>query len=160
MLSDPAAAEGAAGRARSDPEGAAGAQQEAAAGVRPPGGAGEGQRPTDGRGESPAAAAGTHTTTFCIRGSLSRSSNSLITFVQIADGESRYKQLEKEFQLYREQQNVRPEFRLQSDVNLLTLEKVIHWFPYLFLQKPYYYLYYFRCHLIQLLLQSNTKQSI
>uniref|UniRef100_A0A3Q2Q1Y4 Centrosomal protein 120 n=1 Tax=Fundulus heteroclitus TaxID=8078 RepID=A0A3Q2Q1Y4_FUNHE len=44
--------------------------------------------------------------------------------VQIADGESRYKQLEKEFQLYREQQNVRPEFRLQSEINLLTLEKV------------------------------------
>ncbi|XP_034727047.1 centrosomal protein of 120 kDa [Etheostoma cragini] len=43
---------------------------------------------------------------------------------QIADGEIRYKQLEKEFQLYREQQNIRPEFRLQSEVNLLTLEKV------------------------------------
>ncbi|XP_056232486.1 centrosomal protein of 120 kDa [Seriola aureovittata] len=43
---------------------------------------------------------------------------------QISDGECRYKQLEKEFQLYREQQNVRPEFRLQSDINLLTLEKV------------------------------------
>ncbi|KAI3372955.1 hypothetical protein L3Q82_023403 [Scortum barcoo] len=43
---------------------------------------------------------------------------------QIADGESRLKQLEKEFQLYREQQNVRPEFRLQSEINLLTLEKV------------------------------------
>ncbi|KAM4577146.1 centrosomal protein of 120 kDa isoform 1-T1 [Odontesthes bonariensis] len=43
---------------------------------------------------------------------------------QIADGESRYKQLEKEFQLYREQQSVRPEFRLQSEINLLTLEKV------------------------------------
>ncbi|XP_074495645.1 centrosomal protein of 120 kDa [Sebastes fasciatus] len=43
---------------------------------------------------------------------------------QITDGESRYKQLEKEFQLYREQQNVRPEFRLQSEINLLTLEKV------------------------------------
>ncbi|CAJ1069665.1 centrosomal protein of 120 kDa isoform X1 [Xyrichtys novacula] len=43
---------------------------------------------------------------------------------QISDWESRYKQLEKEFQLYREQQNVRPEFRLQSEVNLLTLEKV------------------------------------
>ncbi|KAM9360239.1 centrosomal protein of 120 kDa [Symphorus nematophorus] len=43
---------------------------------------------------------------------------------QIAEGESRYKQLEKEFQLYREQQNVRPEFRLQSEINLLTLEKV------------------------------------
>lgn len=44
--------------------------------------------------------------------------------LQIADAEARYKQLEKEFQLYREQQNVRPEFRLQSEVNLLTLEKV------------------------------------
>ncbi|CAK6978980.1 centrosomal protein of 120 kDa [Scomber scombrus] len=43
---------------------------------------------------------------------------------QISDGESRYKQLEKEFHLYREQQNIRPEFRLQSEVNLLTLEKV------------------------------------
>ncbi|XP_029296447.1 centrosomal protein of 120 kDa isoform X2 [Cottoperca gobio] len=43
---------------------------------------------------------------------------------QIADGESRYKQLEKEFQLCREQQNIRPEFRLQSEINLLTLEKV------------------------------------
>nr|XP_046241768.1 centrosomal protein of 120 kDa [Scatophagus argus] len=43
---------------------------------------------------------------------------------QIADGDSRYKQLEKEFQLYREQQNIRPEFRLQSEINLLTLEKV------------------------------------
>lgn len=32
--------------------------------------------------------------------------------------------MEKEFQLYREQQNIRPEFRLQSEVNLLTLEKV------------------------------------
>ncbi|XP_034452681.1 centrosomal protein of 120 kDa isoform X1 [Hippoglossus hippoglossus] len=43
---------------------------------------------------------------------------------QISDAEARYKQLEKESQLYREQQNMRPEFRLQSDVNLLTLEKV------------------------------------
>ncbi|XP_047448856.1 centrosomal protein of 120 kDa [Mugil cephalus] len=43
---------------------------------------------------------------------------------QIADGESRYKQLEKEFQMFREQQNVRPEIRLQSEINLLTLEKV------------------------------------
>ncbi|KAI4820803.1 hypothetical protein KUCAC02_028770, partial [Chaenocephalus aceratus] len=43
---------------------------------------------------------------------------------QIADGESRYKQLEREFQVCREQQNIRPEFRLQSEINLLTLEKV------------------------------------
>ncbi|XP_029366024.1 centrosomal protein of 120 kDa isoform X2 [Echeneis naucrates] len=43
---------------------------------------------------------------------------------QITDAECRYKQLEKEFQVYREQQSSRPEFRLQSDLNLLTLEKV------------------------------------
>lgn len=50
---------------------------------------------------------------------------SSVSVIQIADGESRYKQLEKEFQLYREQQNIRPEYRLQSEINLLTLEKVI-----------------------------------
>uniref|UniRef100_A0A8C5H4F7 Centrosomal protein of 120 kDa-like n=1 Tax=Gouania willdenowi TaxID=441366 RepID=A0A8C5H4F7_GOUWI len=43
---------------------------------------------------------------------------------QITEGDSRYKQLEKEFSLYREQQNTRPEFRLQTEINLLTLEKV------------------------------------
>uniref|UniRef100_A0A8D3AP07 Centrosomal protein 120 n=1 Tax=Scophthalmus maximus TaxID=52904 RepID=A0A8D3AP07_SCOMX len=44
---------------------------------------------------------------------------------QVGDArDCRYKQLEREFQSYREQQNVRPEFRLQSEVNLLTLEKV------------------------------------
>ncbi|TNN44259.1 Centrosomal protein [Liparis tanakae] len=43
---------------------------------------------------------------------------------QITDGESRYRQLEKEFHLYREQQSARPEVRLQSEVNLLSLEKV------------------------------------
>lgn len=48
----------------------------------------------------------------------------LFTLVQIADGKSQYKQLEKEFQQYREQQNIKPEFRLQSEVNVLMLEKV------------------------------------
>ncbi|KAG7219787.1 hypothetical protein INR49_011521 [Caranx melampygus] len=43
---------------------------------------------------------------------------------QIADAESRYKHLEREFHQFREQQHTRPEFRLQSDINLLTLEKV------------------------------------
>ncbi|XP_057709140.1 centrosomal protein of 120 kDa isoform X2 [Corythoichthys intestinalis] len=43
---------------------------------------------------------------------------------QITDWENRYKQLEKDFNHFREQQNVRPEVRLQSDVNILTLEKV------------------------------------
>ncbi|KAF4110425.1 centrosomal protein of 120 kDa [Onychostoma macrolepis] len=43
---------------------------------------------------------------------------------QIQEAENKYKQLEKEFQQYRDQQNVRPEVRLQSEINLLTLEKV------------------------------------
>lgn len=43
---------------------------------------------------------------------------------QVSDGEGRYKHLEKEFQLFRDQQSSRPEVRLQSEVNLLTLEKV------------------------------------
>ncbi|XP_057211725.1 centrosomal protein of 120 kDa [Triplophysa rosa] len=43
---------------------------------------------------------------------------------QIQEAEKKYKQLEKEFHQYREQQNVRPEVRLQSEINLLTLEKV------------------------------------
>lgn len=45
---------------------------------------------------------------------------------QIQEAEKKYKQLEKEFHQYREQQNVRPEVRLQSEINLLTLEKVRH----------------------------------
>ncbi|XP_068452332.1 centrosomal protein of 120 kDa [Clinocottus analis] len=43
---------------------------------------------------------------------------------QIADAESRFKRLENEFQLYREQQSARSEVNLQSEVNLLSLEKV------------------------------------
>uniref|UniRef100_A0AAY5EK81 C2 domain-containing protein n=1 Tax=Electrophorus electricus TaxID=8005 RepID=A0AAY5EK81_ELEEL len=38
--------------------------------------------------------------------------------------EKKYKQLEKEFEQYRDQQNTRPEIRLQSEINLLRLEKV------------------------------------
>ncbi|KAG7481475.1 hypothetical protein MATL_G00067000 [Megalops atlanticus] len=43
---------------------------------------------------------------------------------QVLEAENKYKQLEKEFQQFREQQNTRPEIRLQSEINLLTLEKV------------------------------------
>lgn len=43
---------------------------------------------------------------------------------QIQEADKKYRQLEKEFHQYREQQNVRPEVRLQSEINLLTLEKV------------------------------------
>ena len=40
------------------------------------------------------------------------------------EGELKYKALQKEFSVFREQQHSRPEVRLQSEVNLLTLEKV------------------------------------
>ncbi|XP_061625017.1 centrosomal protein of 120 kDa isoform X2 [Phyllopteryx taeniolatus] len=43
---------------------------------------------------------------------------------QITDGENRYKQLEKDFLHLREQQNVRPEVRLQTEIKILSLEKV------------------------------------
>ncbi|XP_077416705.1 centrosomal protein of 120 kDa isoform X2 [Vanacampus margaritifer] len=43
---------------------------------------------------------------------------------QIAECENRYKQLEKDFHHFREQQSVKPEVRLQSEINILTLEKV------------------------------------
>ncbi|XP_067424813.1 centrosomal protein of 120 kDa isoform X2 [Emydura macquarii macquarii] len=40
------------------------------------------------------------------------------------EAENKYKILEKEFQQYKEQQCNKPEIRLQSEINLLTLEKV------------------------------------
>ncbi|XP_037114858.1 centrosomal protein of 120 kDa isoform X2 [Syngnathus acus] len=43
---------------------------------------------------------------------------------QITDWENRYKQLEKDFYTFKEQQNIKPEVRLQSEINILTLEKV------------------------------------
>lgn len=121
--------EGTASRARPIWEGAAGGQEETAAGVRTPGGARERQSSTHGGRENSAAAAGRERETgfdqewhnFNIPVILICSCP-----IQIADGESRYKQLEKEFQQYREQQNIKPEFRLQTEVNILSLEKVGH----------------------------------
>ncbi|XP_015221272.2 centrosomal protein of 120 kDa [Lepisosteus oculatus] len=43
---------------------------------------------------------------------------------QLQDAEHKYRLLEKEFLLFREQQNTKPEIRLQSELNLLSLEKV------------------------------------
>ncbi|NWX91510.1 CE120 protein, partial [Nothoprocta pentlandii] len=43
---------------------------------------------------------------------------------QLYEAENKYKILEKEFQQYKEQQSCKPEIRLQSEINLLTLEKV------------------------------------
>lgn len=43
---------------------------------------------------------------------------------QLNDAENKYKILEKDFQQFKEQQNNKPEIRLQSEINLLTLEKV------------------------------------
>uniref|UniRef100_A0AAY4D0G7 C2 domain-containing protein n=1 Tax=Denticeps clupeoides TaxID=299321 RepID=A0AAY4D0G7_9TELE len=42
---------------------------------------------------------------------------------QLSDAASRFKLLERDFQLFREQQHTRPEIQLQSEVNLLRLEK-------------------------------------
>nr|XP_033784896.1 centrosomal protein of 120 kDa [Geotrypetes seraphini] len=43
---------------------------------------------------------------------------------QLNDAEQRFKLLEKEFQQHKEQQSSKPEIQLQSEINLLTLEKV------------------------------------
>ncbi|XP_042729851.1 centrosomal protein of 120 kDa isoform X1 [Lagopus leucura] len=43
---------------------------------------------------------------------------------QLCEAENKYKILEKEFQQYKEQQSSKPEIQLQSEINLLTLEKV------------------------------------
>ncbi|XP_055154952.1 centrosomal protein of 120 kDa isoform X2 [Symphalangus syndactylus] len=43
---------------------------------------------------------------------------------QLNDAENKYKILEKEFQQFKDHQNNKPEIRLQSEINLLTLEKV------------------------------------
>ncbi|KFV49074.1 Centrosomal protein of 120 kDa, partial [Gavia stellata] len=43
---------------------------------------------------------------------------------QLYEAENKYKILEKEFQQYKEQQSCKPEIQLQSEINLLTLEKV------------------------------------
>lgn len=43
---------------------------------------------------------------------------------QLIDTENKYKTLEKEFQQFKDQQSNKPEVRLQSEINLLTLEKV------------------------------------
>ncbi|KAM6964859.1 centrosomal protein of 120 kDa [Aplochiton taeniatus] len=43
---------------------------------------------------------------------------------QLLDAEAKHRQLEKDVQLLREQQSIRPEIRLQSEINLLSLEKV------------------------------------
>ncbi|XP_064032907.1 centrosomal protein of 120 kDa [Pogoniulus pusillus] len=43
---------------------------------------------------------------------------------QLYEAENKHKILEKEFQEYKEQQSNKPEIQLQSEINLLTLEKV------------------------------------
>ncbi|NXN48524.1 CE120 protein, partial [Rynchops niger] len=43
---------------------------------------------------------------------------------QLYEAENKYKMLEKEFQQYKEQQSSKPEIQLQSEIHLLTLEKV------------------------------------
>ncbi|XP_048731906.2 centrosomal protein of 120 kDa-like [Ostrea edulis] len=43
---------------------------------------------------------------------------------ELNEMEKKYRALEKEFAVFKEQQNSKPEVRLQSEINLLTLEKV------------------------------------
>ncbi|KAM9253306.1 centrosomal protein of 120 kDa isoform 1-T2 [Dugong dugon] len=43
---------------------------------------------------------------------------------KLNEAENKYKNLEKEFQHFKDQQSNKPEIRLQSEINLLTLEKV------------------------------------
>ncbi|KAG8598060.1 hypothetical protein GDO81_002481 [Engystomops pustulosus] len=43
---------------------------------------------------------------------------------QLQEAEQKFKLLDKDFQQYKEQQSTKPEIRLQSEINLLTLEKV------------------------------------
>lgn len=43
---------------------------------------------------------------------------------QLADAESRVQQQIREFETYKNQLHAKPEVRLQSEINLLTLEKV------------------------------------
>ena len=44
--------------------------------------------------------------------------------MQITEAENKTQLVEKEYASYKEQQNTKPEVRLQSEINLLTLEKV------------------------------------
>lgn len=44
---------------------------------------------------------------------------------QIEELETKNKAHEKEFELYKEQQSAKPEVRLQSEINVITLEKVL-----------------------------------
>lgn len=48
----------------------------------------------------------------------------LLFSIQLTDAENKYKILEKEFVQFKDQQSNKPEIRLQSEINLLTLEKV------------------------------------
>ena len=42
----------------------------------------------------------------------------------ISEQEAKYKQLDADFARFKEQQNTKPEVRLQAEINILTLEKV------------------------------------
>ena len=48
----------------------------------------------------------------------------LLLRLQLQEADRKYRALEKEFSTFKEQLNSKPEVRLQSEINLLTLEKV------------------------------------
>ena len=45
----------------------------------------------------------------------------------VADEEAKHKQLEADFVKYKQQENCKPEVRLQSEINYLKIEKVNSW---------------------------------
>ena len=60
----------------------------------------------------------------CLQTATYYGANILSLYIQLNDSENKYKILEKEFHQFKDQQSNKPEIRLQSEINLLTLEKV------------------------------------
>lgn len=60
----------------------------------------------------------------CFQTATYNGANILSLYMQLNDAENKYKILEKEFHQFKDQQSSKPEIRLQSEINLLTLEKV------------------------------------
>lgn len=61
----------------------------------------------------------------CFQTATYNDANILFLYIQLNDAENKYKILEKEFHQFKDQQSNKPEIRLQSEINLLTLEKVL-----------------------------------
>ena len=53
-------------------------------------------------------------------------------FVQVYEAEKRYQAKENEFMAYKEQQLTKPEVKLESEINLLKMEKVNYYYERLY----------------------------